>query len=308
MKKVSIIMPNYNHAPFLRERLDSIFAQDYANKEVILLDDASTDESKTVINEYAVRPEVKHVILNDANSGNTFIQWEKGLSLATGDYIWIAESDDVADSRLVSRLVGVLEQSDAMIAFAHSEWIDEVGTIIPRNYDKQWSKDFVMDGVSFVKKYLLGYSHICNASAVLFRRSALGGVDMEQVQQYSASGDRLFWISIALQGKVAYVTDALNRFRQHTNKVSGGAEYEGRNIIQDYSIYSSVAPQLCLSRCERRMICGYHWQAIHRSTVSALGREKAMGVWNAEPLFGWLSWGMYMLCRLKDKVGLGFRV
>jgi glycosyltransferase involved in cell wall biosynthesis len=302
MKKVSIIMPNYNHAPFLRERLDSIFAQDYANKEVILLDDASTDESKTVINEYAVRPEVKHVILNDANSGNTFIQWEKGLSLATGDYIWIAESDDVADSRLVSRLVGVLEQSDAMIAFAHSEWIDEVGTIIPRNYDKQWSKDFVMDGVSFIKKYLLGYSHICNASAVLFRRSALGGVDMQQVQQYSASGDRLFWISIALQGKVAYVADALNRFRQHTNKVSGGAEYEGRNIIQDYSIYSSVAPQLCLSQCERRMICGYHWQAIHRSTVSALGREKAMSVWSAEPLFGRFSWWMYMLCRLKSKM------
>ena len=308
MKKVSIIMPNYNHAPFLRERLDSIFAQDYANKEVILLDDASTDESKTVINEYAVRSEVKHVILNNANSGNTFIQWENGLSLATGDYIWIAESDDVADSRLVSRLVGVLEQSDAMIAFAHSEWIDEVGTIIPRNYDKQWKSDFVIDGVSFIKKYLLGYSHICNASAVLFRRSALGGVDMEQVKQYSASGDRLFWISIALQGKVAYVADTLSRFRQHTNKVSGGAEYEGRNIIQDYSIYSSVVPQLCLSRCERRMICGYHWQAIHRSTVSALGREKAMSVWSAEPLFGWLSWGMYMLCRLKDKVGLGFRV
>lgn len=308
MKKVSIIMPNYNHAPFLRERLDSIFAQDYANKEVILLDDASTDESKTVINEYAVRPEVKHVILNDANSGNTFIQWEKGLSLATGDYIWIAESDDVADNRLVSRLVGVLEQSDAMIAFAHSEWIDEVGTIIPRNRDKQWKSDFVMEGVSFIKKYLLGYSHICNASAVLFRRSALGGVNMEQVKQYTASGDRLFWISIALQGKVAYVADALNRFRQHTNKVSGGAEYEGRNIIQDYSIYSSVAPQLCLSQCEQRMVCGYHWHAIHRPSVSVNGREKAMSVWSAEPLFGRFSWWMYMLCRLKDKVGLGFRV
>lgn len=302
MKKVSIIMPNYNHAPFLRERLDSIFAQDYANKEVILLDDASIDESRVILNEYAARPEVKHVILNDTNSGNTFMQWEKGLSLATGDYIWIAESDDVADSTLVSRLVSALEQSDALIAFAHSEWIDEAGTIIPRNYDKQWSKDFVMEGVSFVKKYLLGYSYICNASAVLFRRSALGGVDMQHVQQYSASGDRLFWISLALQGKVTYIAEPLNRFRQHTNKVSGGAEYEGRNILQDYAIYTHVAPRLCLSRCERRMVCGYHWQAIHRPTVSALGREKAMQVWGAEPLFGLLSWGMYMLCRLKSKM------
>lgn len=302
MKKVSIIMPNYNHAPFLRERLDSIFAQDYANKEVILLDDASIDESRVILNEYAARPEVKHVILNDTNSGNTFMQWEKGLSLATGDYIWIAESDDVADSTLVSRLVSALEQSDALIAFAHSEWIDERGVIIPRNRDKQWSEDFVMEGVPFVKKYLLGYSHICNASAVLFRRSALGGVDMQHVKQYSASGDRLFWISIALQGKVTYIAEPLNRFRQHTNKVSGGAEYEGRNILQDYAIYTHVAPHLCLSRCERRMVCGYHWQAIHRPTVSVSGREKAMQVWGAEPLFGLLSWGMYMLCRLKSKM------
>lgn len=302
MKKVSIIMPNYNHAPFLRERLDSIFAQDYANKEVILLDDASIDESRVILNEYAARLEVKHVILNDTNSGNTFMQWEKGLSLATGDYIWIAESDDVADSTLVSRLVSALEQSDALIAFAHSEWIDERGVIIPRNRDKQWKSDFVMEGVPFVKKYLLGYSYICNASAVLFRRSALGGVDMQHVQQYSASGDRLFWISIALQGKVTYIAEPLNRFRQHTNKVSGGAEYEGRNILQDYAIYTHVAPRLCLSRCERRMVCGYHWQAIHRPTVSVSGREKAMQVWGAEPLFGLLSWGMYMLCRLKSKI------
>lgn len=302
MKKVSIIMPNYNHAPFLRERLDSIFAQDYANKEVILLDDASIDESRVILNEYAARPEVKHVVLNDANSGNTFMQWEKGLSLATGDYIWIAESDDVADSTLVSRLVSALEQSDAMIAFAHSEWIDEAGTIIPRNYDKQWSKDFVMEGVPFIKKYLLGYSHICNASAVLFRRSALGGVDMQHVKQYSASGDRLFWISLALQGKVTYIAEPLNRFRQHTHKVSGGAEYEGRNILQDYAIYTHVAPRLCLSRCERRMVCGYHWHAIHRPSVSINGREKAMSVWGSEPLFGRFSWWMYMLCRLKSKM------
>lgn len=302
MKKVSIIMPNYNHAPFLRERLDSIFAQDYANKEVILLDDASIDESRVILNEYAARPEVKHVVLNDTNSGNTFMQWEKGLSLATGDYIWIAESDDVADSTLVSRLVSALEQSDALIAFAHSEWIDERGVIIPRNRDKQWKSDFVIEGVPFVKKYLLGYSYICNASAVLFRRSALGGVDMQQVKQYSASGDRLFWISIALQGKVTYIAEPLNRFRQHTNKVSGGAEYEGRNILQDYAIYTHVAPRLCLSRCERRMVCGYHWQAIHRPSVSVSGREKAMQVWGAEPLFGLLSWGMYMLCRLKSKM------
>ena len=204
--KLDIVLITYNQAQYIVQALDGLIMQRVepdVEVRVIVADDASTDESRTILNEYAVRPEVKHVILNDANSGNTFIQWEKGLSLATGDYIWIAESDDVADSRLVSRLVGVLEQSDAMIAFAHSEWIDERGVVIPRNRDKQWSEDFVMDGVPFIKKYLLGYSHICNASAVLFRRSALSGVDMKSVQQFTASGDRLFWISLALQGQVS---------------------------------------------------------------------------------------------------------
>ncbi|MBP5476334.1 MAG: glycosyltransferase family 2 protein, partial [Paludibacteraceae bacterium] len=53
MKKVTVIMPNYNHACYLKERMDSILAQDYPEFEVVVIDDASTDESVAVLNEYA---------------------------------------------------------------------------------------------------------------------------------------------------------------------------------------------------------------------------------------------------------------
>lgn len=301
MKKVTVIMPNYNHAPYLRERMESILAQDYPDYEVILLDDASTDESAELLREYAQKPRVKQLIVNKDNSGNPFVQWERGLEQATGDYVWIAESDDVAEPTLLSRLVAALEKKQAVLAFCGSQWIDEKGQTIKRSRDRVWRKDFAMDGESFVRDYLLGYTNICNASAVLFRRDAALQIDMKQVAQFSASGDRLFWIRMALQGRVAYVATKLNRFRQHTNKVSSGAESKGLNIVQDHEIYRLIAPQLHLTSQEKRIIYGYHWKAMHRSTVSEKGRQNALAAWGSEPEFGRLSFLFYLLHRAQEK-------
>lgn len=301
MKKVSVIMPNYNHAPYLKERMDSILAQDYPDFEVILLDDASTDESAAILSEYAKHPKVKAFLRAETNSGNTFVQWERGLKEATGEYVWIAESDDVAEPTLLSRLVEAIEEKYAMLVFCHSQWIDDKGQPIARSLDPLWSRDFSMVGDRFVRRYMLGYCNICNASAVLFKREAALSVDMYQVQQFSASGDRLFWIQIALQGRVAYVADSLNRFRQHTDKVSGTAEYNGLNIVQDYTIYQLVSPMLNLTNNEKRAIYGYHWKAMHRPTVSEQGRVNALAAWGAEPEFGRLSFLFYLLRRAKEK-------
>src|SRR5215467_13719414 len=97
MPTVSVIVPNYNHARYLRRRVDSILAQTYQDFELILLDDCSTDESRSIISEYAKDPRIR-IELNEVNSGSTFKQWNKGARMARGSYIWIAESDDRADS------------------------------------------------------------------------------------------------------------------------------------------------------------------------------------------------------------------
>lgn len=301
MKKVSVIMPNYNHAPYLKERMDSILSQDYPDFEVILIDDASTDGSVAILEEYAKDPRVKTFVRNETNSGNTFVQWERGLREATGEYVWIAESDDVAEPTLLSRLVEAIEEKHATLAFCHSQWIDGEGKPIARSLDPQWKKDFSMVGDLFVRRYLLGYCTICNASAVLFRRDAAAAIDWYQVQQFTASGDRYVWIQIALQGRVAYVADSLNKFRQHTNKVSGGAEYKGLNIVQDHTIYQLMAPLLNLTNNERRTICGYHWKAMNRPTVSEEGRMNAVAAWGVEPELGRLSFLFYLLHRAKEK-------
>ena len=82
---VTVIVPNYNHAPYLELRLNSIFSQTYQNIEVILLDDASTDGSEAVLGKFHQRyPDKSRLLLNESNSGGVFHQWEKGLRRRNG--------------------------------------------------------------------------------------------------------------------------------------------------------------------------------------------------------------------------------
>ena len=86
--RVSVIVPAFNHEPFLAQRLDSIYAQTYTNTQVILLDDASSDGSTEILREWAASyPDRTVLEVNETNSGLPFGQWAKGLGLATGDLI-----------------------------------------------------------------------------------------------------------------------------------------------------------------------------------------------------------------------------
>jgi len=116
MPIVSIILPNYNHAPFLEERLHSIFNQTFKDFEVILLDDASTDDSVAIMNKYAEDNKVSHFVINKKNSGSPFKQWKKGLELAKGKYIWIAESDDSCELNFLESQLENIDLADVSVA------------------------------------------------------------------------------------------------------------------------------------------------------------------------------------------------
>src|SRR5215218_1678286 len=93
----SVIVPNFNHGGFLEQRIESILRQTFQDFELIILDDASTDNSMAIIEQYRNHPKVSHIIQNKTNSGSPFRQWIKGIDVALGNWIWVAESDDFAD-------------------------------------------------------------------------------------------------------------------------------------------------------------------------------------------------------------------
>jgi glycosyltransferase involved in cell wall biosynthesis len=127
--KVSIIIPNYNYAKFLEQRLDSVFNQTFQDFEVILLDDCSTDHSVDILSEYKQHPKVSHFIINEINTGSPFKQWKKGIELAKGEFIWIAESDDWAELNFLEQMLPLMDNGNVGIAFCNSNWTNDKGEI-----------------------------------------------------------------------------------------------------------------------------------------------------------------------------------
>lgn len=223
---VSVIVPNYNHARFLRQRLESILTQTMQDFELILLDDASSDDSRRVLDEYAHHPKVSHCCYNAHNSGSPYVQWNKGLRLARGRYVWIAESDDYAAADFLERLLAVMEAAPQVgVAFCKSHKVDECGTLMGSTDDwlaelgaERWQRDFVASGRQQAGGWLIYKCIIPNVSSALIRRDVLlqiGG--SHEAMRYC--GDYLTYVKLLEISDLAYVASPLNHFRFSTQSV-----------------------------------------------------------------------------------------
>jgi Glycosyl transferase family 2 len=238
MPAVSVIVPNYNHARFLRQRIDTILAQTFQDFELILLDDCSTDESRSILREYASDPRVR-LEFNEVNSGSPFKQWNKGVRLAQGKYAWIAESDDYADERFLERLVPLLESSPQMQFVYCRSWCVSEGNRLDGFAESQfagmdhisWTADYCEDGREVCRKYIVRANIVLNTSAVLFRKAVyeqVGGAD----DTMQICGDWKLWAAMALEGRVAYVCEPLNYFRFHGSSVRNKSTQGALNVTE----------------------------------------------------------------------------
>lgn len=257
---VSVILPNYNHLPFLQKRIDSILRQTFQDFELIILDDCSTDSSRELLDKYSNNFKVSQIIYNTTNSGSTFSQWQKGFNIAQGEYIWIAESDDYADATFLEKLVGELQQdSKNMIAFSKSHIIDSKGVLLNEDWDRTKVKEDIavshFGGVEFVKARMLFNNSIYNASMVVFRKSAIEGVN-RQYSNLTYSGDWMFWIDICLQGNVIRYNEKLSYFRQHQQKVTPRAEAKGIRFSEGKIVLQHLFDVLSLSKTQEKVIVG----------------------------------------------------
>lgn len=224
MPIVSVIIPNYNHAAYLAQRINSVLNQSFQDFEVIILDDCSTDDSKTIIEQYRSHEKVSCVIYNEVNSGSPFKQWQKGIDVAKGEWIWIAESDDVTEKEFLQTVMdNAKSDSDIVISYCASWRIDKNGKrdnrlawaddISKRN----WLADSKNDGLSEISNQLFYKNVIANASAVLFKKEAVDMSIFKLINNMRFAGDWLFWIKLLEKGKIYYSAKILNNFRSHDN-------------------------------------------------------------------------------------------
>lgn len=234
--KVSIIVPNYNHAKFLPQRLESIFNQTFQDFEVIILDDCSTDNSVDIINEYILNEKVSHFIINDKNSGSTFKQWQKGILLAKGKYIWIAESDDYCDSVFIEELLPHFSDGTGVV-FCESNYVDNQGEIFFQR--PKINKNEVYNGIDFIRNQMIFGNAINNASMAIFEKKWFFKIDQNSLLKMKYCGDWLFWSFLAGETNITKVFYPYNNFRRHDASVSNRSEKIGLSVFEGIKVFST---------------------------------------------------------------------
>jgi glycosyltransferase involved in cell wall biosynthesis len=292
---VSIVVPNYNHAAFLEQRLLSLFNQRFKDFEVIFLDDASTDNSLEIAERIA-RDHPMRMVANSQNSGTSFAQWNKGVALARGEFVWIAESDDVADPDLLGRLVDVLSRNPHVgLAYCRSKRIDgegRPGILAEENlrglHPSRWLSDFVADGRNECRFYLARMNTIANASAVVFRKHVFneaGGAD----ESFRICGDWHLWCRMLACSDIAFVAAPLNQHRLHPGSVRRKI-IAARSLIENSRVLIQADELVNLPRwILREALRDLRAKCVLHLRTGALSRKELMKIarilWPLDPCF-----------------------
>ena len=278
---VSVIVPNYNHAKYLSQRIESVLSQTYQDYELIILDDCSPDNSAEVINGYANNDKVSHIVLNEQNSGSTFIQWQKGFELAKGELIWIAESDDYCDADFLKTLVTAFnENKDLAFSYCTSNLVDGNGNSLNRKDTANKIPERVFDGIQFIKRYMLSGNSVWNASAVVMRREFALQAD-KQYMNYKSAGDHLFWVELAEKGQVAHIAKKMNYFRQHNNKVTPAKTKDGTTYREEHRIFSYIISKYSISGVSiLRARSSFLLRILKGEFISEDVRKELLQLWN----------------------------
>jgi glycosyltransferase involved in cell wall biosynthesis len=221
--RVSICIPSYNAARFLPAAIDSVLAQDFADFELVVSDDASADDTAAVLGRYA-DPRLRVVRSEDrlGQAGN----WNRCVELAGAEYVILLHADDELLPGYLERAVAVLDaHEEVRLVHCSVEHIDEAGNLL---FVQTLFDEDLLDGDRVILRRLLLEGCLINPAGVMVRRTA-----------YERAGpftDRIvwgvdwhMWIRVALQGAVAYLGDPLARYREHGQSGTSAVMASGRN-------------------------------------------------------------------------------
>lgn len=261
-KKVSVVIPNYNYAKYIEKRIDSIIKQTYPIYELIILDDCSTDESIEVIERKMVElkrtcPNLRlKFVRNEKNSGKAIKQWERGFELADGDYVWIAEADDLCSRRFLEEVMKGFEDSEVVLSYSESMIINNWGLIVAPNF--RWSRDkektghykksYVKSGRREIEEIMAIRCTIPNVSAVVFKKDKKYLKYLNEALKYTQVGDWYFYIKVLENGNICYNYKALNRFRVHGGSVTNKTKNSKRHFDEIKDIHRLVISRFDLDR------------------------------------------------------------
>ena len=213
---LSVCMANYNDGHYIGEALQAILDQTFGPREVIVVDDSSTDDSVAVIQQFADRNPIIYLIRNDRNQGAVFSH-NRALGIASGDYVYLAAANDKVLPGLFEKSMNLLSQyPQAGLCCSDPAWFDDRTSII-RETKLHWSDKpcyFSAEALAKVIKggWIAGHTSIVKRAALL----EAGGL-IEGLRWHC---DWFALLVIAFRYGICYIPEPLAMLRVHLNSYS----------------------------------------------------------------------------------------
>jgi len=209
--------------------------------------------------------------MNKFNSGSPFTQWKKGIELAKGEWIWIAESDDYADEYFLTKMLQTVEgKVDIGLVYCDSIVVNEFQVTSQtfasmkndRHFTKRWSSNYYNSGNDEIENYLLPYGTINNTSAVMFKKAILMEIDPFDYP-FRYIGDKYVFTKVLSRSAISYLSESLNYYRNPFN--TKHVDVIDYYFLEQFIIYDWVYRNLTVDRKK-------FFEGFYKNTRSSLFR------------------------------------
>lgn len=194
-------MTVFNGERFLREAIESCLAQTYANLELIIIDDGSTDSSLEIINSFDDDKMV--LLINETNKGQSYSR-NRGIKESSGQYIAIMDADDIAYKERIQKQLDYLINNDADICFTWADLIDSEGKVI--------GVKKTTGNINLLRAKLFFECPLIHPT-VFWRKSTFIQYDLWYNEQFTYAQDYELWSRAIRQVKFAVIGESLLKFR-----------------------------------------------------------------------------------------------
>ena len=240
---VSVCLPSYNYAPFLRQCIDSIQEQTCSDFELIIIDDASTDESLQIIQTYR---DSRLRFERHPNRLGSVVTWNHCLELGQGEYVSFLCADDFFLPDKLQRQIDVFQQ-DASTGLVHTDgyWVTESGEqerafsqVFPADLQDHLAEDHTTPAPMELRRLAGGYNYIHLSNAMFHRRWAIEVGGFSTHFPYAADWD--LWLRLAERHTVGYLARTLATYRHHSRNLTRAMQRSGQEFRDWYGVMNAA--------------------------------------------------------------------
>jgi len=232
--KISIAFIVYNGGNYMRTQLDSILVQTHQIHEIVVVEDASTDNTKAILSEYALKYPNLFVIHNNKQNLGSYKSIEKAIQACTGDIIVLADHDDYWETNKIAKLVNYFEQHPSMDGVFTNGFLMDETSKINANYELWDAMCFpykLITRPEEIKLYINTIENTATGAAMAIRNNLPLLKQPFPIIKYLIH-DRWLAINLAEKNTLGILNEKLIRYRLHPGQETGGRKDEIEKYIE----------------------------------------------------------------------------